>query len=190
MYGGSSATPTKDELTRRDAQNSPNPLLGDILTLVASIIYGIYQVFYKMYAALPSDPDSELVRLPVDPSYEPIMDSEQDLEDASDDKSEMIYPPPFALYANLLTTCIGLCTFVLLWLPIPILHVFGGEEFHLPSNWITVGVIAAICVSGAVFNAGLMVNFHVYSKYLAVLIGSVRYSSACGDPLSRQLAIC
>lgn len=145
-----------------------------------------------MYAALPSDPDSELVRLPVDPSYEPIMDSEQDLEDASDDKSDsdMIYPPPFGLYANLLTTCIGLCTFVLLWLPIPILHAFGGEKFHLPPNCTTAGAIAAICVSGAVFNAGLMVNLLVYSRCIIVLISSVRYSLACGDPLLRPLATC
>ncbi|KAF7799530.1 hypothetical protein EIP86_010767 [Pleurotus ostreatoroseus] len=156
VYGGSSATTTKDEVTRTDAQNSPNPLLGDVMTLVASVVYGIYQVLYKMYAALPSDPDSDLDRLPVDPSYEPITDHEEDMERPSD-KSEIVYPPPFALYANFLTTCIGLCTFFLLWIPIPFLHASGAEKFHLPSDWTTVAVIVAISLSGVVFNAGMMV---------------------------------
>ncbi|KAJ3558818.1 hypothetical protein NM688_g698 [Phlebia brevispora] len=158
VYGGSSATPTKDKITTRDAQNSPNPFLGDMLTLIASVVYGIYQVLYKMYAALPSDPDPDLDRLPIDPSYEPIMDTDrEDLEAHSIDKSDIVYPPPFALYANFLTTCIGLCTFFLLWIPIPILHFTGAEEFHLPPDATTWGVIAAISLSGVIFNAGLMV---------------------------------
>lgn len=157
VYGGSRVTPVKEKMTR-DSQNSPNPLMGDVLTLIASIIYGIYQVMYKMYAALPSDPDADLDNLPIDPSYEAIVGSADDAEDPSNDKARMVYPPPFALYANLLTTSIGLCTFFLLWIPIPILHIWGVEEFRLPSDMTTVAVIAAISLGGVIFNAGLMVN--------------------------------
>ena len=160
VYGGSNATPAQDEdKAARDVEHSPNPLIGDVLTLAAAIVYGVYQVLYKMYAAFPSDPDADVDNLPVDPSYEPIGESpDDDLDITADDKTDVVYPPPFALYANFLTTCIGLCTLFLLWLPIPILHIAGGEEFHLPPDLKTVAVIAAISLSGVVFNAGLMVR--------------------------------
>lgn len=157
VYGGSSVTAPEDKT--RDLKNSPHPLVGDALTLAASVVYGVYQVMYKMYAAFPSDPEGDLDGLPVEPSYEPVTDSaDEDYNDLPSDKSEMVYPPPFALYANFLTTCIGLCTFVLLWIPIPFLHISGAEAFHLPPDLTTVGVIAAISLSGVAFNAGLMVS--------------------------------
>ena len=132
------------------------PLIGDMLTLVASIIYGIYQVLYKMYAALPTPAEGDFEQLPVD--YEPIIDSSEDATDLPiPDKPEMIYPPPFGLYANTLTTAIGICTFLLLWIPIPILHYLDLETFRLPTDFKTISVIAGISLSGVAFNAGLMV---------------------------------
>ncbi len=154
VYGGNSAS-APEETRSSETARPPNPMIGDLLTLAAAIVYGIYQVLYKKYAALPSDPDAELDGLDRTTAYEVITDT--DLEDPIDDRNDIAYPPPFALYANCLTTSIGLCTFFLLWIPIPIMHLTGVEEFHLPTNLTTVFAIAGISLSGVLFNAGLMV---------------------------------
>ena len=41
---------------------------------------------------------------------------------------------PTALHANFLTSCIGFATFVLLWIPIPLLHWIGWEAFRWPGQ--------------------------------------------------------
>jgi drug/metabolite transporter (DMT)-like permease len=135
------------------------PLLGNLLTLVASFGYGLYQVLYKIYAALPSDPEAaELL-------YEQISGEEEEegLRSSANGTypmdSEMVYPPPFGLYPNLLTSMLGLSTLVVLWLPIPFLHWSGAEPFRLPSNFTTFLAISGIALTGVVFNAGFMVCF-------------------------------
>ena len=101
----------------------------------------------------------ELEPSPADVAYEPIVDSTDDAaEIPASDKPEMVYPPPFGLYANALTSAIGVFTFLLLWVPLPILHYSGLETFHLPSDIQTVFTIAGIALSGVAFNAGLMVR--------------------------------
>lgn len=157
VYGSTSASESEDVSTR--SSPSTGPLVGDSLTLVASIIYGIYQVLYKIYAALPTDPTEFDVVSPVDAAYEPIAREAEEAWDSisPSDKGDMVYPTPFGLYANFLTSSIGVCTFLLLWTPIPILHVLELEKFRLPTDITTISVIAAISLSGVVFNAGLMV---------------------------------
>ena len=173
VYGGSNATPIEEKSV--SSRGAPNALIGDVLTLVASVVYGVYQVMYKMYAAFPSDPDADLDQLPVDPAYEPLATSADDnIDIPPNDKAEMVYPPPFALYANLLTTCIGLSTFFLLWIPIPFLHVTGAEKFRLPPDMTTIGIIVAISLSGVIFNAGLMVST-VVSIYAGLIVIVVRF---------------
>jgi drug/metabolite transporter (DMT)-like permease len=149
VYGSSSGSETPSRATA-------GPLVGDILTLVASVLYGIYQVGYKMYAALPTDPHE--IDSGVDASYEPITSDNEDWGDAPpSDKADMVYPPPFGLYANFLTACIGACTFLLLCIPFPILHLADAEKFRVPTDITTILTIAGISLSGVVFNAGLMV---------------------------------
>ncbi|GJE86146.1 hypothetical protein PsYK624_022260 [Phanerochaete sordida] len=161
VYGSGSSTPTDAE-TGVTAEQANLPLVGDLLTLVASIIYGIYQVLYKMYAALPTDPEN-LDSPPMDAAYEPIFDPTDDLaESPVTDKPEMVYPPPFGLYANALTSAIGVFTLLFLWVPIPILHYYGLETFRLPTNLQMVLVIAGIALSGVAFNAGLMILLGVW----------------------------
>lgn len=134
------------------------PLVGDVLTLIASVGYAFYQVLYKKYAALPNDPElaaEEYEQLPesdgaADPEYDSIL-SGLDIEDA-------VYPTPFALHPNMLTSIIGICTLCVLWIPIPILHYLGIETFAFPSNLTTVFAIAGICLGGVIFNAGFMVS--------------------------------
>ena len=159
VYGGSSSTSEGADIENATV-DSRSPLIGDLLTLIASIIYGVYQVLYKMYAVLPSQPDTAF-EVAIDPAYEPILSQGDDpVEESVFDKPEMVYPPPFGLYANTLTSSIGIATLLLLWVPIPILHYLGLETFQLPSDVKTILVISGISLSGVAFNAGLMVWFH------------------------------
>jgi drug/metabolite transporter (DMT)-like permease len=133
------------------------PLLGNLLTLVASFSYGLYQVLYTIYAALPSDPE-----VASDPMYEQIPDDDVEDEAPADvihiDPAEAVYPPPFGFHPNLLTSLMGFMTLITLWIPIPFLHWSGAEVFRVPPNALTALSIAGIALSGVVFNAGFMVN--------------------------------
>ncbi|GLB36132.1 hypothetical protein LshimejAT787_0304200 [Lyophyllum shimeji] len=153
VYGGStSATgkPSAERLPKDVATYSkPSaPLIGDLLTLVASVGYGLYQVLYKKYAALPTDPEVVSERL-YDriPSEGPSAAQDDASSDAAGHR-DAIHFPPFGLHANLLTSCIGLLTLTILWLPIPFLDYFGGEPFVLPPDAKTVLAIAGIALSG------------------------------------------
>jgi len=161
IYGGATSgepPSTDDGLTTTDISLKPSaPLLGNLLTLVASFGYGLYQVLYKIYAALPSDPE-----VASDPTYERIPDDIEDETPAGAtyiDPAEAVYPPPFGFHPNLLTSLLGFMTLITLWIPIPFLHWSGAEFFRVPPNALTVLSIAGIALGGVVFNAGLMVNF-------------------------------
>ncbi|KAH7930939.1 hypothetical protein BV22DRAFT_1053502 [Leucogyrophana mollusca] len=166
VYGGSTAPsdgePDHEYLSaaKSTVLRPSAPLVGDLLTLVASLCYGLYQVLYKKYVALPSDSEleSEPVRYThVATSAEALSDQESAAVSRFDDGDNVVYPPPFGLHPNLLTSTIGLCTFLLLWIPIPFLHHYGIEQFALPSNIRTVFAIAGICFTGVIFNAGFMI---------------------------------
>jgi drug/metabolite transporter (DMT)-like permease len=135
------------------------PLAGDMLILIGSIIYALYQVLYKKYVALPSDP------VPLSSGdYEPIASSDEaPLEDIVPVK-EAASPLPFGLHANLVTSTIGLLTFLIFWIPLPILHYFGLEPFAFPNDAITFFTIAGIAATGVMFNAGFMVCHLFYSS--------------------------
>jgi len=78
VYGGT--TPTKTGTTSGFVFKPTAPLFGDLLTLVASFVYGLYQVLYKVYATLPSDLEvtSEGFYQEI-PEGAPIPDPEYDL---------------------------------------------------------------------------------------------------------------
>lgn len=158
VYGGSTTPEVQEprpEATPTSFIKPSAPLLGNLLTLVASMGYGLYQVLYKKYAALPSDPEIISDRL-----YEQIP------EEAGDDlntstivgSEDAVYPPPFGLHPNFLTSIVGLYTIVVLWIPIPILHYTGLEIFRYPPNARVILSIVGISLSGVVFNAGFMVG--------------------------------
>jgi len=141
VYGGTT-TPTK-KVTTSDFVFKPSaPLLGNLMTLVASFGYGLYQVLYKIYAALPSDPEVEVL-------YQEI--SREDSHDLGSTQEDTMYPPPFGFHPNLLTSLMGFFTFILLWIPIPFLHYSGAEIFKLPPNFFTTLAISGIALSGVVF---------------------------------------
>lgn len=167
VYGGSSnsslSSPAPDQPMRNLRILPTAPLVGDILTLLASMCSGFYQVMYKKYAALPSEPGEM-----TDGQYAPLPES--DHTPAGDERPpaprDTACPLPFGLYSNLLTSAIGFCTFVTLWIPIPILHYLGLQPFAFPSNFATVLAISGIALSGVFFNAGYMVR-HRYSPSCA-----------------------
>lgn len=47
-------------------------------------------------------------------------------------QQQTVSPTLLLLYSNAITSLIGLCTLVLLWIPIPLLHWIGWEEFQVP----------------------------------------------------------
>ncbi|EMD42088.1 hypothetical protein CERSUDRAFT_102465 [Gelatoporia subvermispora B] len=154
--------------------------LGDMLTLVASVVYGLYQVLYKLHIALPSDPEVQ-----ADAAYRCLATSSEaipdDLEesmgeiaepDPTASPSDAVYPPPFGLYPNFLTSAIGLCTFLVLWIPIPILHFYDITPFYFPTTSQQVFVIAGIALGGAIFNAGFMILMGVWGP-IVTSVGSL-----------------
>lgn len=132
------------------------PLIGNLLTLVASLGYGLYQVLYKIYATLPSDPESRQDNIYQNIPEDDELAAEREVSTVAFE-DDAIYPPPFGLHANLLTSLMGVVTCLVLGIFLPILHDTGLEIFHWPSNALVAASIAGIALSGVVFNSGLMV---------------------------------
>ena len=76
------------------------------------------------------------------------------------------YLPP-AFHANFLTSCIGLTTLLVLWLPLPILHLTGIEPFRPPPSAQIFASLGVVCMGGAVYNAGLMVLIGIWGPTIA-----------------------
>lgn len=62
---------------------------------------------------------------------------------------------PTILFANTITGIIGIVTFLLLWIPFPLLHFSGVETFELP-DLSTFGYILAIASMSVIYNATFM----------------------------------
>ncbi|KAG1783980.1 hypothetical protein EV702DRAFT_1056634 [Suillus placidus] len=175
VYGDSTPSSTTAAVARGiTVAQTPAPLFGDIITLVASVIYALYQVLYKKYAALPSD---------LEPAAEPTEYTHipASAEQASDEEivsspliasNEVTHSLPFGLHPNFLTASIGVCTLFVLWIPLPVLHYYGIEEFALPSNMVTFAAVAGICTTGVIFNAGFMILLGVWGP-IVTSVGSL-----------------
>jgi drug/metabolite transporter (DMT)-like permease len=139
------------------------PVVGDLLTLCGAVGYGLYQVLYKRYAALPPDQGFELRD-----SYVPLPDSDgtlaSELSEGPKEVDGLTYPPPFGLHSNLLACGIGWITLLVLWIMLPFLHYSGYERFRLPDNVTIVFSIAVMAASGVVFNVGLLVRVFVVAQ--------------------------
>ena len=106
-----------------------------------------------MHVALPDPVDNE------EEESDALLEEEQELDaeatvSGTSSPLPSPYPPPssilsvsildpaitnpsnatFLLYSNVITSLIGLTTFCLLWIPIPLLHWIGWEEFELPPS--------------------------------------------------------
>ena len=153
VYGGVVGKDSESLTTSISPSHRPSaPIIGNCLALIASFGYGLYQVLYKIYAALPSDPDVAAERL-----YEEIPGDEAEAAVERVDKTDAVYPPPFGLHPNFITSVLGFFTFNILWIPLPFLHWSGVEPFLLPPDKWTALTIAGIALTGLTFNAGFMV---------------------------------
>lgn len=152
VYGDSSST---SDVKTEHVAGPAAPLLGDLISLVASVCYAVYQVFYKKYIPLPSDPESEIHQV-----YDqlPSHESEEDEVESFAFSEDTVYPPPFGLHANAITSLVGVATLLLLWLPLPLLHYTGVEPFAFPANLKTILAIAGMASGGVIFNATFMVS--------------------------------
>jgi drug/metabolite transporter (DMT)-like permease len=185
VYGGQS-TSSNSAPTSQSTSTSPNTtsggsaLIGDLLTLISSLASAAYQVLYRRFVSLPSDPD-ESISAPIPPhspvsstqaGYEPLLTD--DNASLLSSRSSRTYPPsaddgstlPFGLYPNLLTSAIGVATLVSLWPMLVILHWTGVERFTLPVDGKTWASVAVIMLAGITFNSGYMVS-HVVSPFSA-----------------------
>jgi len=168
VYGGKdySQPPTDTpELVTGDARPTA-PLFGNLLTLGASIGYGLYQVMYKTHA-VPSneaiEDDSGWRRLSISSqSVEDVFPAAEDVGLKHNDLEDAVYPPPFGLYANMLTSGMGLLTFFVLWIPLPIMHYLGVEPFYLPRDPLTFFTVVGIAMSGVTFNMTFMILLAVW----------------------------
>ncbi|GJJ13775.1 hypothetical protein Clacol_008032 [Clathrus columnatus] len=199
VYGGSSSGGRGESLDSSPIPNggtmnheaslpSTAPLAGDLLTLIASLAYALYQVLYKRYAALPSDDIAEfhipqsrptlsrthssyqsLCNNPLPPS--PIesstyLFSERHIKDDDNDGDDEYSDLPFGLYPNFLTSCLGLSTAVLLGFGIPLLHWTSLERFQLPPDTHTALCIGGIALTGLIFNASFMILLGIWGPIL------------------------
>lgn len=139
-----------------------SPFFGNMLTLVASACYGLYQVLYNMYAVPPSEAEGDERG-----AWRRLSFSSDSVDEtlAADEGSEgitlvgdIVYPPPFGLYANALTTCMGMLTIFAFWIPLPILHMTAVEPFAWPSDLKTSLAICGIGVSALTFLTTFMVG--------------------------------
>ncbi|CAG8559496.1 7309_t:CDS:2 [Acaulospora morrowiae] len=77
-------------------------------------------------------------------------------------------PRPSILFSNTITGLIGTFTLLFLWIPIPILHWIGVEEFELPDLF-TFSYIILIALAGVVFNASFMLVIAFTSPIFAAI---------------------
>ncbi|KAM0786391.1 hypothetical protein ACM66B_001859 [Microbotryomycetes sp. NB124-2] len=166
-------------------------LIGNLLAFGGSVSYAWYEVWYKMNVSLPDPEESDADDLDDDEADESnaLLDNNgnDDYESSaaplpspvsatSSSQMRVSMPPPesllnpspdiFLLYSNTFTSLIGLTTLLLFWIPIPIFHWIGWEEFELPPTnaWL---VILGIVLSGVVFNGGFMVLLSVWGPVVA-----------------------
>ncbi|KAG6825315.1 hypothetical protein H0H92_004087, partial [Tricholoma furcatifolium] len=168
VYGGSTSDGAEPS-TQASFRKPLAPLVGDLLTLVASVGFGLYQVLYKKYAALSTDPEVMYDQVPSE-DHEPPQSDENPLLNA--DRMNGPSTPPFGLPTNFLTSIIGLLTFITLWLPIPFLHYAGVEPFRPPPNFTTILAISGISLSGIVYNASFMVLLGIWGPII-VSVGNL-----------------
>ncbi|KAJ3750445.1 hypothetical protein DFH05DRAFT_1467274 [Lentinula detonsa] len=178
VYGGStvSSPSNKVEEAAMTFPKSTGPLVGNILTLIASVGYAGYQVYYKKYVSLPSALEFAEDYRPLSASEDPESDTMHasahlDRSGQFTDSNETVYPPPFGLYSNCWTSAIGACTLAVLWIPLPILHWLGVETFSLPHDPTTVGAIAGIALTGSIFNAGFMITLALWGPIITSVGG-------------------
>lgn len=186
VYGGSASQVVENSVSRY-----PAPILGDFMALIASIWYGLFQVLYKKFIALPNDPEilhgqrAPLIPNDIDFSTEDE-DPEHDVEEALPKEGPLfdeIYPPPFGFHSNFFISTVGLLTIIVMAIPFPFLDYMGWEEFAWPSERSVIIAIILIASMGLIFNAGFMVRSSYTIQYsLLTFVHGARSFLVYGGP--------
>jgi len=189
VYGGTAREPNTGEEKSKSTQ-----LLGDTLTLLASMTYALYQTTYKRYVALPNriEGDSDSDGDKIQTGYEPLpvnsglphgasqSSRRNNLtvgtgppratwnQDENTEEAAAVYPA-FSLHPNFITTCLGVTTLLFLWPPVIIAHYTGIETFRLPDNVETWLSVIAVGLCGVAYNAGFMVLLSLWGPTLAAV---------------------
>lgn len=186
----------REETDEQPSASAPSaPLAGVLLTLAASFLYALVQVLYKKYISLPNSPaqiaglkESPLVtyqRLPADGETRET-GQEDSLEDngasyAGDVEDngapnvgeetlivrDHVTSLPFGLYANLITSLVGVGTLLLLW---PILLIPSSSPSvspaPSPSGPSLIPSIIALAISGLTFNTAYLILLSIWGPVL------------------------
>jgi drug/metabolite transporter (DMT)-like permease len=142
-----STSDDSDKPAKSGPKEPPHRMLGDLIMLIGAICLGFYEVIYKM--SLPEGHDTtEYPSRPALPLEGTRRSSSLLLvrQEINHPRSSSL---PLALHANFLTSLIGAATLLLFWIPIPLLHWTGLEEFELPYGHF--GLLAVICMMGATY---------------------------------------
>ncbi|KIM28411.1 hypothetical protein M408DRAFT_69793 [Serendipita vermifera MAFF 305830] len=186
VYSGTDDTKAPEERFQRKPAEIPSaPLAGDLLTLLASVIYATVQVLYKKYISLPNEPtEADAVSSPLE-TYRPIAITEdvegavpvptQDEEDELSLIEETLGPAPeraealpFGLYPNFITSLVGVTTILIAW-PLPLFlstpSTQSMTDAPSPSLQITLSIMA-IALSGLAWNAGYLVLLGIWGPVI------------------------
>ncbi|OCB86086.1 DNA ligase I [Sanghuangporus baumii] len=160
---------SKQSSDASDSDDISAPFFGNMLTLIASVGYGFYQVLYNMYAVPPSEAEDERgawrrLSFSSDSVEEALVESE--VTEGINLVDDIVYPPPFGLYANALTTGMGILTILILWIPLPLLHMTDIEPFAWPKDLKTLIAIFGICLSALTFLATFMISLGVWGPII------------------------
>ncbi|KAI0402576.1 NADP-dependent oxidoreductase domain-containing protein [Xylaria palmicola] len=70
------------------------------------------------------------------------------------------------IFANTFGSCVGLFTLLVLWIPLPVLHVLGWETFELPTGWTAVYLWVSVLMN-ATFAGSFLVLISLTSPVLS-----------------------
>ncbi|KAL5606464.1 hypothetical protein BROUX41_002871 [Berkeleyomyces rouxiae] len=79
---------------------------------------------------------------------------------------EGVSPGRGVIFANTVGSCIGLFTMLVLWFPLPILHMTGIETFEFPTGYTGLCVMASVA-SNAIFSGSFLVLISLTSPVLS-----------------------
>ncbi|KAG8832192.1 hypothetical protein FRC17_001786 [Serendipita sp. 399] len=182
VYSGVDAQRSGEE---GDSPTKPTaPLVGDLLTLVASILYAFVQVLYKKYIALPNEPSEGTILaaesvLSQTGEDSPLMEEQElghpvevdsvDAGVAIVSYQHLIDSLPFGLYPNFMTSLAGLTTLLLLW-PLPIILSTSTSSSGHPTQASSASIIVSICAiatAGLIWNSGYLVLLSIWGPVLS-----------------------
>lgn len=208
-YGGARSSSEKRLQSPDDGNDGAtvrsSAFLGDVLAFAASIVTGLHAVYYTRFAVPPFEIDPRMSTSPPqhEGDYEPLpIDTDdggeaRDIEPTAGHLQAPFNPPPFALYPNFILSLIGSTTFLLLWIPIPVMHWFSiGPTFHPPPSAKTWAYLQLIAMANLVSNSGNLVSrFALWTSHRETLKRyqnnpMFRCCSVSGAPSLSQWATC